>query len=273
VTLIFISLNSFTCREQDPSIPEQFEIGHKELRDLDSYIDVICSTQIKTNHWFVYFVQAIIICILLAYGFILKIPLTAIKQKYYLLHQKPDDDFKNVLLKRKHLDKEKLVKELKIYIIFYFLTKIIVSIFIAIALVLLIFLKYSLPSGRDLFLPYENKCGPHLFWNETDEDDDIGEYYCHFKAEWTVFMLLLWDDIYSLGLLVIMAFQLVHLCFIVYKTNVKSKIESEQYTFCEIFFCCCLGCSWDNLLSMNPDTNRALGNDFQVIPRIEAEEG
>jgi len=129
---------------------------------LNHYVNVVCSSDIKSTHWYAYFVSVGIIVLFFVYGLLLKGRLEHIKQSYFLLHRKPHKDFENLIIKERDIVRndlqQQIINELKWYL-FY---KICVTTVIIIATAALLTLKYSIKAARNLFLPFENHCGPVL---------------------------------------------------------------------------------------------------------------
>lgn len=147
--------------KKDPGIAEQFEAGVKEVRDLNHYVDVICTTEIKTQHWFAYAINIIVIILFFAYGILLKTRLRHIKKSYYLLNRKSHSDFDEMVITKREINvkalRKSIVRQLRLYIVY----KLVVTSILLVCIVLLLVGRYTIKEARDLFLPFENECGPH----------------------------------------------------------------------------------------------------------------
>lgn len=134
----------------------------KELRDLNAYIDLICSTEIKTRHWYSYGISVAIIIVLFLYGILLKSSLQSVKRAYFLLHEKPLKEFDDMVLKKRNVKASKLLTNVIEELTWYMVKKFVVSILLLATTIPLVTLKYTIAGVRDLFLPFENECGPDL---------------------------------------------------------------------------------------------------------------
>jgi len=146
----------------EPDIVDQFNEGIPELRDLNSYVDILCSSDIKTRHLYAFIVEILIILLFFLYGLILKRKLRDIKLNYFLYHRKHIDEFDDMVIKETDCNRDVLKEELDKGFTQYVVRKVFGSIILFIAAVSLLALKYSFPEARNLFLPFENECGPTL---------------------------------------------------------------------------------------------------------------
>jgi len=245
LTLVFLTVSDITCTEK--GIADQFKEGTPELRDLNSYVDLLCSSEVKWRHVYAFIIEIAIICIFFGYGLFLKSVMWNIKLNYYLYHGRHEDipEFKELIIK---VDKKtRYAKKLKIDFCWYFLVKLIGFIILSGIIITLLVLKYTLPEAKDLFLPYANECGPELRW----DDEIIGEYYCHYENEWTIYLINICTDVYSICLLAISAIQVVYLiiisiCFCCIKGSFIDAMDKDESLILallewlkEKLTCCC----------------------------------
>lgn len=127
-------------------------------------MDVICSSDIKTRHIYSFLISVAIIIIFFLGGIQLKSYLQNIKFNYFLYHQKHIKEFDDMVIKQKlFADGKKFIKDaLQKDFHNYAKNKIFISFALVVVIVTLLTLKYSIPDARDLFLPFENECGPDL---------------------------------------------------------------------------------------------------------------
>ena len=132
---------------------------------MNSFIDVICTSDIKTRHIYAFLIGIAIIVVFFLYGIILKSILKYIKLKFFLYHQQHIPEFDEIIISKKDIEQDVLKTKLQFGMVLYFFAKLVGGLFLSGSIITLITLKYTLPSARDLFLPLENACGPNLVRN------------------------------------------------------------------------------------------------------------
>jgi len=203
-----------------------------------------------------------VIFLIMVYAGAVKWPLKNLKLSYFMFYRHPIPEFAEMPIKFTGTEEEfdhELKQRIYMNTILYLVAKFFSMVFLITILVALLCIKYSIPHSREFFLPVETTCGPKLFWNEVrGRDVDIGEYFCHYKAEWTVFLLTILTDIFTVVLIIL---------FIIQALSLVVMFTSSYFNFNSMNVCCCVPES-NKELDIFLDIHDTIGDNGQFQEKL-----
>ena len=194
VFLAFFLTGDVSCRPNgEISIQEMDPL--EEKRDLDHYIEVICSTELKSQYFVCFVYEGVIVCMLVMGAIILKSILSEFRIHFLLYNNVDKKDLGDeALILMPNTNKWRMSKIRNSFCRFLIWKTFFIIVFTGIAFATIV-MKYSMPSSRSYGLPVEKDCKGPLFWSDKgDTSEKLGKYLCHFDHEVEIFFFSLMID-------------------------------------------------------------------------------
>ena len=145
-------------------VPSEFAESLSQI-DGDAYLNTVCSTDIKTKHFYVYILEFLIMFLIMAYGGAVKLPLRKLKMSYFMYYRHPIPEFAEMPIRfncsEREFDRE-LKRRMYMNTMMYIVAKTCCMVVLLTLLIAILCIKYAIPHSREFFLPVETKCGPKL---------------------------------------------------------------------------------------------------------------